>query len=171
MKKNVLHHTENFKSKLKRRAFNLFPAYRRTGGRVIYLSDDWYEIRVRLKLNIATRNYVGTVFGGSLFGALDPIFMVQFINILGPKYVVWDKEAKIKFIRPVNKTVFAHFLIEEHFVKQIKIEIENNNETEQLMTVCFKDIEGKIYAEVEKRLYFADKAYYQSKRDKKMLLK
>jgi len=42
-------------------------------------------------------------FGGSIYGALDPIYMVQLINILGGKYVVWDKAATIKFIRPIKK--------------------------------------------------------------------
>jgi len=83
--------------------FNLVPAYRRTGARISFISEDFKEVHLKLRLKWTTRNYVGTVFGGSIYGALDPIYMVQLINILGGKYVVWDKAATIKFIRPIKK--------------------------------------------------------------------
>ena len=65
--------TESWKSLLMRRYFNLFPAYRGTGGRVTYISHDWKRVKIKLPLNWRTRNYVGTIYGGSLYGAVDPI--------------------------------------------------------------------------------------------------
>ena len=41
--------------------FNLFPAFRGTGGRITYIAGDFREARVRLPLNWRTRNYVGTM--------------------------------------------------------------------------------------------------------------
>ena len=67
--------------------FNWFPAYRGTGGRVTYIAADWREIRVRLPLSRRTRNYVGTIFGGSLYGALDPLYMIMLMQLLGPETV------------------------------------------------------------------------------------
>ena len=52
---------ESWKSKRLRWQFNLFPVYRRTGGRVQYIAEDYTEARVRLPLNWRTRNYVGTI--------------------------------------------------------------------------------------------------------------
>lgn len=43
------------------------------------------EVRIRLPLSRRTRNYVGTIFGGSLYGALDPIYMIMLIKALGPE--------------------------------------------------------------------------------------
>ena len=51
--------------------FNFHPAYRRTGGRVEYVSPDLSHLRIRLPLNRGTRNMVGSIFGGSLFGVTD----------------------------------------------------------------------------------------------------
>ena len=78
--------------------FNVFPAYRGTGARVTYISADWREVRVALPLSWRTRNYVGTIFGGSLYGAVDPMYMIMLIRILGPGYTVWDKAATIRFL-------------------------------------------------------------------------
>ena len=91
---------ESFESRKMRWTFNLFPAYRGTGARVTYIASDFREARVRLPLNWRTRNYVGTIFGGSLYGAVDPMYMILLIKILGPDYVVWDKAATIRFVSP-----------------------------------------------------------------------
>jgi acyl-coenzyme A thioesterase PaaI-like protein len=52
--------------------------------RVTYIAADWREVRIQLPLNWRTRNYVGTIFGGSLYGAVDPIYMIMLIKALGP---------------------------------------------------------------------------------------
>ena len=57
------------------------------------------EVRVKLPLNWRTRNYVGTIFGGSLYGAVDPVYMIMLMKVLGRDYVVWDKAASIRFRR------------------------------------------------------------------------
>ena len=93
--------------------FNLFPAYRGTGGRLVYIADDWSEVRIRLRLTWRTRNYVGTLFGGSLYGAVDPLYMVMLMHRLGPEYVVWDKSASIRFRRPGRGTLYATFRIDD----------------------------------------------------------
>lgn len=156
---------ENINSRFKKLGLNFFPAYRRTGGRICFLSADWKEVHIKLGLNWATRNYVGTVFGGSIYGALDPIYMVQLINILGKKeYIVWDKSATIKFIKPIKHTVFARFLITEELLSEIKTKIESDKKYTINLTTTFQDATGTIYAEVEKTIYIADKSYYKTKK-------
>ncbi len=157
---------ENLDTKWKRFIFNIFPSYRRTGGRVKFISADMHEIHVQLGLRWTTRNYVGSVFGGSMFGALDPIYMIQFIQILGKNYVVWDKSGEIKFLRPIKKQVSARFLVMPELIEYIKHKVASDNEMEIDMTACFEDKDGVKYAEMTKRLYIADKEYYKSKRKK-----
>ena len=163
MKKFETNRKENLKSRIKRFQFNFFPAYRRTGARICFISDDWKEVHIKLGLKWTTRNYVGSVFGGSIYGALDPIYMIQLINILGSKYVVWDKVATIKFIRPIKQNVFARFLISENLIAEIKKEIKLNKEMEIELSVQFNDGNETTYAEVIKKLYIADKEYYKQK--------
>lgn len=106
---------ESMKTRTMRWWFNLFPAYRGTGGRVTYIRHDMREVRVKLPLNRKTRNYRGTMFGGSMYGAVDPVYMIMLIKLLGPEYSVWDKSASIRFKRPARDTLFARFFVpEEH---------------------------------------------------------
>ena len=164
MKKFDTNKKHNFNSILKKILFNIFPAYRRTGARICFISDDLKEVHIKLGLKWTTRNYVGSVFGGSVYGALDPIFMVQLINILGNKYVVWDKSATIKFIRPIKQVVFARFLISDNLLSEIKKEIELNNEMEIELSAQFSDANEITYAKVIKKLYIADREYYKRKK-------
>ena len=99
------------KARWLRLLFNVFPAYRGTGARVTYIAEDFSEVRVKLPLSWRTRNYVGTIFGGSIYGAVDPMYMIMLIKLLGSDYIVWDKAASIRFRKPGRTTLFATFKI------------------------------------------------------------
>ena len=157
---------ENFKSKSFRMTMNVFPAFRRTGGKVTFISEDWKEIHVTLGLSWKTKNYVGTVFGGSIYGALDPVYMLQLMKILGKSYVVWDKAAAIKFIKPIKSKVFARFLITDEILNEIISKVKSDKKLSIDLTVNFQDENGLIYAEVTKTIYIADKDYYKAKNTK-----
>jgi len=59
---------ESWKTRWLRWRFNFFfPAWRGTGATITYVADDFREVRVKLPLSWRTRNYVGTIFGGSLY--------------------------------------------------------------------------------------------------------
>lgn len=148
---------ESFNSKLMRWKFNLFPAYRGTGGRISYIADDFREVRVRLPLNWRTRNYVGTIFGGSIYGALDPIYMIMLIKTLGPGYVVWDKAASVHFKRPGRTTLHARFLIDEDELRAIRTALESTRSIDRQYRVDLTDADGKVHATVEKTIYIRKK--------------
>jgi len=144
---------ESWASRRMRWRFNLFPAYRGTGGRITYISGDWREVRVRLPLSWRTRNYVGTIFGGSLYGCLDPIYMIMLIQILGPGYTVWDKAAAIRFRKPGKTTLHASFRIEESEIEEIRRLLESAPSIDRVYRVELADPEGVVHASVEKTIY------------------
>ena len=62
--------------------FNYAPMYRRTTAKVVDVSKDLLHVKVVIPLTYQTQNYVGSMFGGTMLAATDPILMVQLINIL-----------------------------------------------------------------------------------------
>jgi acyl-coenzyme A thioesterase PaaI-like protein len=149
--------TESLKTKIIRWGFNLFPAYRGTGGRVTYIASDWREVHVKLPLNWRTRNYVGTIFGGSMYGAVDPVYMVMLIKILGPEYVVWDKAADIRFKKPGTSTLYAKFVLSEKEFETIRTAAASEPSVERIYHVELVDAEGIVCASVEKTIYIRRK--------------
>lgn len=155
--------TTSFKMRLFAFALNFFPTYRRTGGRAIFISNDLAEVHIRLKLGWGTRNYVGTMFGGSMCSAADPIYMIQLMRLLGDDYVVWDKSSDIRFRRPGNKTLYIRFLITDDLLASIKERVLTENEFDIELNTDWVDKDGTVYATVGKVLYIASKAFYKEK--------
>ena len=148
---------ESFKTRVKRWGFNFFPAYRGTGGRLTYIADDFHEIHVKLRLSWRTRNYVGTIFGGSMYGAVDPLYMVMLIRILGSNYVVWDKAATIRFKRPGRETLYAKFKVTPDEVAEIKDELTRSKSIERVYGINLVNEAGKVHVVVEKTIYIASR--------------
>ncbi len=144
---------ESWQSRLWRWGFNLFPAYRGTGGRVVYIAPDWREVHVALPLSWRTRNYVGTLFGGSMYGAIDPIYMLMLIHNLGPGYVVWDKAATIRFRKPGRTTLYARFVLSEDELQTIRRLACELPSLDRVYPVELVDRLGVVYASFEKTLY------------------
>jgi hypothetical protein len=148
---------ESLKTKLTRWGFNFFPAYRGAGARVTYIANDWREVRVRVPLSWRTRNYVGTIYGGSMYGAVDPIYMIMLIKVLGPAYIVWDKAASIHFKKPGISALSAKFVITDEEIRAIKTALEHAHSVERIYHVELLDAAGSVRASVEKTLYIRKK--------------
>lgn len=149
--------TESLRTKFTRLGFNFFPAYFGTGAWITFIADDYHELHLKIPLSWRTRNYVGTIFGGSMFGAVDPILMVMFIKILGRSYTVWDKSATIRFKRPGREALFAKFKIAPEEIAEIKARLEQVKSFDRVYRVELKNKAGKVHAIIEKTLYFAKK--------------
>lgn len=156
------------KANIYKYGFNLSPMYRRSTGRIVKVSDDLLQVNVRIKLSYKNSNYVGSIFGGSLFSATDPIFMIQLLNILDESYVVWDKAATIKFKRPAKENCYVDFIFTKDEIAQIKKDVSHNDEIDLVkdITITNKD-KTVVFAEVSKTIYVANKKYYKLKKRSK----
>ena len=148
---------ESWATRRMRWMFNFFPAYRGTGARITYISDDLREVRVKLPLSWRTRNYVGTIFGGSLYGSVDPMYMIMLIRLLGPKYIVWDKAASIRFRKPGRSTLFATFKIDDAELATVREIAEKGEPFDRVYNVDLVDGDNVVHASIEKTIYIRKK--------------
>jgi len=156
------------KSTIFKYGFNLSPMYKRSTGKIIYVSDDLLNVKVKIPVSYKNKNYVGSIFGGSLFSATDPIYMIQLINILGNNYVVWDKSSFIKFIKPVYEDGFIDFIFSTDEIEEIKkrIEVEKKIDLIKELEIVSKD-KSTVFTKIDKTIYIADKTYYKNRRKNK----
>jgi acyl-coenzyme A thioesterase PaaI-like protein len=148
---------ESLRSRVTRWGFNSFPAFRGTGGRITYIASDWRELRLQIPLSRRTRNYVGTIYGGSMYGAVDPIYMVMLIRILGPEYIVWDKSASIRFKKPGRSTLYARFHVPEEETQAIREALQSARSVDRTYTIELVDSAGEVHATIEKVIYIRRK--------------
>lgn len=136
-----------------RLGLNLYPPYLGTGITVTEIADDLRSIRVKMPLTCYNRNYVGTHFGGSLYAMCDPFFMLMVLKNIGNDYVVWDKEARIRFVRPGRGTVQAHFRLTGDELDALRRAADREGRAEQVFSVDVTDTKNRVVARVDKRIY------------------
>lgn len=148
----------NIGSRLFRVLFNIYPPYFFSRTVVQFISPDWREIRVVLKKSLLNRNYVGTIFGGSLYQATDPFFMIMLIKILGIKEnIIWDQSAEISFLKPARSKISYHFKISQQDLDNIRRDLEQKGISRPELFVEGLDQDGDICIKVKKTLYVRKK--------------
>jgi len=94
----------------------LFPPLLFNRIRTEYLSPDLMHCRVRIAHSFMNRNLQGSVFGGTLFSALDPFLPVMMWQIFarrGQKLEVWLKKAEIDYLKPSSTKMYIDFRLRE----------------------------------------------------------
>jgi acyl-coenzyme A thioesterase PaaI-like protein len=134
-----------------------YPPFLGAGVSIREVADDGHEVVVDMRLRFWNRNTWGAHFGGSLYAMCDPFFALILIAQLGPEYIVWDKAASIDFKRPGKGRVSATFRIERARVSEIKRLADTHGKTEPEFRVDVLDEEGKLVAQVDKRVYVRKK--------------
>jgi len=146
-----------------RLVFNLNPAFRGTGGRVVHVAKDLRHIRIHLPLSWKTRNIVGSLYGGSLFAITDGAHPLMLMAALGDGYIIWDKAASIRYRKPGYSTLFADFVLADGELAEIHAALAKTPELERTYTVELKDKQGTVHTVVNRTVYIADKNYYRQK--------
>ncbi len=151
------------KSSLFKYGFNISPMYRRSVARIISVSDNLQVVKIKIPLNFKNRNYVGSIFGGSMLSATDPIYMTQLMQILGDDYVVWDKAASIKYKRPARENAYVNFEFTDGEISKIKSDIQSFKEIDIVKNVNIVSASNEVFAELNKTIYISQKSYYKQK--------
>ncbi len=152
-----------WRARMVRLGFNLHPAFRGTGGRVVHVARDLRHIRIRLPLTWRTRNIVGSLYGGSLFAITDGAHPMMLMAALGSSYIVWDKAASIRYRKPGYTTLYADFRLDDDELAEIHRLLAENPALERTYTVELKDQHGTVHTVVERTVYIAEKNYYRNK--------
>jgi acyl-coenzyme A thioesterase PaaI-like protein len=136
-----------------RRLMNAWPPFRAAGVRVTHIAPDWREATIELRAKLLNRNYVGTHFGGSIFAMADPFHMILMMRTLGRDYVVWDKAASVRFLKPGRGTLKARVEITPAMVEEAKAATAAGSKFEPTYAVEITDEQGAVVARVEKTLH------------------
>lgn len=141
-----------------RRLLNCWPTYFFAGIRVREINSDFSYARVELRRGLLNRNYFGTLFGGSLYAMTDPFYALMLTSQLGGRFVVWDKSASVRFIKPGTTHVSAEFRLSPEQVQTLRAQAMTEGKIEPEFQIRIIDQHGVIVAEVSKRVYIRYRA-------------
>lgn len=146
-----------------RRAMNLYRPFLGAGIQISHVAKDFREIDVNLKKLPGNGNAFGTHFGGSLYAMVDPFYVLMFVAVLGPGYLVWDKSARIEFVRPGKGMVSAKFRLSEADITAAKEATATGAKYLPVFQIEVLDARGELVAKVEKELYIRRKPERKAK--------
>lgn len=152
---------ESLRTWLRRQRFNLYPAFWGTGAKVDYIAEDLRSIRIRLPLNFRTRNIYGTLFGGAMYAATDPLYAILVKVGLGPGYIVWDKAGSIRYRKPGRSTLYADCSISDAELESLRERLKSEGSVDLDYEMELRDAAGVVHAVVQKTIYVARKDSYQ----------
>ncbi len=139
--------------------WNFWPPFIGSGIWIDQITKDYRHVRVRLKKRPWTSNYVSTQYGGSIYSMTDPFYMVMLLMNLGRDYIVWDKSAQIRFLKPGKTDLTAEFNIHEELLSDIRVTTAKQGKMEWHIKIPVKDKNQITVAEVDKVLWIKYKKY------------
>ena len=121
------------------------------------ITPDFREMEVKMKLTWYNKNYVGTHYGGSIFSMTDPFYMMMLIQNLGRDYVVWDKAARIEFLKPGKTELCAKYCVSAEMLKDIVSKTQDGSPYLAQIGVDVTDTAGEVVAKVDKTIHIRRK--------------
>lgn len=139
-----------FRKRLIYRFLSFWPPYFFSGIRVRRLDPAGGVAEVELRTRWWNANYHGTAYGGSLFSMTDPFYALILIEHLGPRFIVWDKSASIRFRRPGVGLLKARFEIPREQIDAIRETAIREGKAEPSFVCDIVDARGETVARVDK---------------------
>jgi acyl-coenzyme A thioesterase PaaI-like protein len=128
-----------------------------SGIRVRRYSDDWTHATVELHVNVLTRNYVKTAFGGSMSAMTDPYFFMLVMHQLGRDYVVWDTKGEIEFLKPGRGVLTAEFDVPWEKVAELRELAQGGRAVREWFETVITDRDGDVVARVRREVFVREK--------------
>jgi acyl-coenzyme A thioesterase PaaI-like protein len=128
-----------------------------SGIRVRRYADDWTEATVELHVNVFTRNYVKTAFGGSMSAMTDPYFFMLVMHQLGRDYVVWDTRGEIEFLKPGRGVLTAQFAVPREKAAELRERARGGAKVLEWFETEITDRSGDVVARVRREVYVREK--------------
>ena len=135
------------------RKINWYPPFLGAGVRVRAHDDDFTRFEVELRDRWWNRNLFGTHFGGALYSMTDPFYVFIVTMYLGRDYVVWDKAAKIDFLKPARGTIQDVFEIPRERLEEIRDDVDARGKNTYWFDTDLVDADGTVVARVHKEVY------------------
>jgi len=132
--------------------FNLYPPLFLQRIRCLFVADDYLQVRLVVRYSRWNRNHNGTIFGGTIYAAADPVIPVMYwqgLRARGIELQAWLMSAEIHFRRPGASDLYLDFRLTQEDLDQAARELEECGKSIRKHKVEAIDTSGKVCAEAE----------------------
>jgi acyl-coenzyme A thioesterase PaaI-like protein len=112
--------------------------------------------RVKIINNLFNRNYNRSIFGGTIFSAADPFYVILLHQILSRKgynVKLWLKHSTIDFLKPGNCSLYFKISLSKDDIEEVISKLESDKKFIKTFCVEITNKEGILYALVHNEIY------------------
>lgn len=134
----------------------LFPPLLFNRIRLLSLSPDLMQCKVRVAHSYLNRNLQGSVFGGTLFSAFDPflpVLMWQIFARRGQKLEAWLKKAEIDYLKPSSTKMLIEFRLTESDIQEAQQSLAQKGKFEKWLSADAIDQNGVVCVQARLLVY------------------
>lgn len=137
-------------------AMRLYPPFLFQGVWTQRFDKHYSGVHVKIFKSFINQNYNGSIFGGTIFSAADPWYLILFHQILirkGYKVRLWLKHASIDYLKPGDCNLYIKLKISEENISEALHDLDTKGKFIKTFTVQITNKEGLIYAVVQNEIY------------------
>ncbi|WDF69972.1 YiiD C-terminal domain-containing protein [Sphingobacterium oryzagri] len=124
------------------------------------IHPDFRQIDIKVNKSLLNKNINGTIFGGTIFAAVDPIHTILLDQIFRregiTKMVTWLKSAKIEYLKPAAKSLHFSIRITEDDVQSALQEVKAAGKVVKTFEISIYDRTGLLCARSTNEIYIRD---------------
>jgi acyl-coenzyme A thioesterase PaaI-like protein len=137
-------------------AMRCYPPFLFQGIWTQKFEKDFSGANVKIINHLFNRNYNRSIFGGTIFSAADPFYVLLFHQILirkGYNVKLWLKHSTIDFIKPGNCNLYFKINLGPHDIDEVISKLESDKKFIKTFRVEITNKEGVLYALVHNEIY------------------
>lgn len=131
------------------------------------VSADFRQVDIKITKSILNINSNKTIFGGTMFAAVDPIHTLlldQLLKRSGIKTTVtWLKSAKIEYLKPARKDLLFSIILNIADIQETLSEINQNGKVVKTFAIEIRDKQGLLCARSLNEIYIRDLTFEHKK--------
>lgn len=123
---------------------------------------DFRGVDVKISKSIFNRNYNGSIYGGTIYGATDPFYALLFDQLLqrqGFKVRVWLKSASIQYLKPGRTNLYFTILITDEMLNDAIESLNTTGKFVKAYPMELFDKKGELCATVMNEVYVRNLHY------------
>jgi hypothetical protein len=117
---------------------------------------DFMGVDVKIAKSLFNKNYNGSIFGGTIYCATDPVYALLFDQVLqrkGYKVRVWLKSASIQYLKPGRSNLYFTVFLSPEMLEEAVHTLDTVGKFVKAYPIHITNKEGELCATVMNEVY------------------
>ncbi len=94
-----------------------------------------------------------------MYSSVHGIYLVMLMKNLGNNYIVLDRSATVRFLKPGKGTLFTQFELSDFELNEVRELVEQNGKTDRQYLIELKDKNGVVCGDVMSTIHIRKNDY------------